>query len=48
MSAPFDRGAVTGTQFNFEVWDTPYDLWIDNLEFVTNPTGATGCVPISR
>jgi len=48
MSAPFDVGAVTGTQFNIETWQAPYDLSIDNVAFVAPPKTQTGCVRISH
>jgi len=48
MQAPFDVGAVMGTQFNIETWQAPYDLSIDNVEFVAPPKTKTSCVPIAR
>jgi len=48
MQAPFDVGAVMGTQFNIEPWQAPYDLSIDNLKFVAPPKTKTSCVPIGR
>ena len=48
ISVPFDVGAVTGTQFNIEAWQAPYDLSIDNLEFVAPPKTKTGCVRIAH
>lgn len=48
IAAPFDVGAVMGTQFNLETWQTPYDLSIDNLEFVAPPKTQTSCVPIAH
>lgn len=48
MSAPFDVGAVTGAQFNIETWQAPYDLSIDNIEFVAPPKTQTGCVRIAH
>ena len=48
MQAPFDVGAVMGAQFNIETWQAPYDLSIDNLEFVASPNTKTGCVRIGN
>ena len=48
MQAPFDVGAVMGAQFNIEPWQAPYDLSIDNVEFVAPPKTKTSCVPIAR
>ena len=48
MQAPFNVGAVVGTQFNVETWQAPYDLSIDNVEFVAPPKTKTSCVPIAR
>jgi hypothetical protein len=48
MYAPFDVGAVMGAQFNFEVWQAPYDLSVDNLRFYASPNVHTGCVRIGR
>jgi hypothetical protein len=46
QSVPFDVGAVTGTQFNIDAWTAPYDLSIDNVEFVAPPKTQSGCVRI--
>jgi uncharacterized repeat protein (TIGR01451 family) len=46
IQVPFDVGAVTGAQFNIEAWQAPYDLSLDNLEWVAPPRTKTGCVPI--
>ena len=48
MQAPFDVGAVMGTQFNIETWQAPYDLSIDNVELVAPPKTKTSCIPIAR
>ena len=46
IHAPFNRGAVTGVQFNFELWNLPYDLAVDDFQFVANPNLETSCIPI--
>ena len=48
LQAPFNVGAVMGAQFNIETWQAPYDLSIDNLEFVASPKTKTGCVRIGN
>jgi len=48
LQAPFNVGAVMGAQFNMETWQAPYDLSIDNLEFVASPKATTGCVRIGN
>ena len=48
LQAPFNVGAVMGAQFNMETWQAPYDLSIDNLEFVASPKTKTGCVRIGN
>jgi hypothetical protein len=48
MAAPFNVGAVMGAQFNIETWQAPYDLSIDNLEFVASPKTQTSCVRIAH
>jgi uncharacterized repeat protein (TIGR01451 family) len=48
LSVPFDVGAVTGTQFNIEAWQAPYDLSIDNVAFVAPPKTKSGCVRIAH
>jgi uncharacterized repeat protein (TIGR01451 family) len=46
MQAPLDLGAVTGVQFNFGLADIPFDLSVDNLEFVTTAVHGSSCVRI--
>jgi len=48
LSAPFNVGAVMGAQFNIETWQAPYDLSIDNLEFVASPKAKTGCIRVGN
>jgi hypothetical protein len=40
---PFDASVVTGVQFNIGISDAPYDLTVDDLEFVRKIKGGTQC-----
>jgi hypothetical protein len=40
---PFDASVVTGVQFNIGINEAPYDLTVDDVEFVQNILGGTAC-----
>jgi len=37
-----------GPPIAIETWQAPYDLSIDNIEFVAPPKTKTSCVPLAR